>query len=86
MPPFDGYGAVDLGNTSSTLVAFSLSDAFYRTDSMRMVDADGARGDPCSHVDPVVSHVRIDRIRSYEPSPPGVRDSPAYRRTTTRRR
>jgi len=43
VPPFDGYGAVDLGNTSSTLVALSLSDAFYRTDSMRLVDADAAR-------------------------------------------
>src|SRR5262245_33761963 len=76
VPPFDGYGAVDLGNTSSTLVALSLSDAFYRTDSMRLVDADAARGDLRSHVDPVVSHVRVDRIKSYEPPPPGVRRFP----------
>src|SRR5258708_4009482 len=77
VPPFDGYGAVDLGNTSSTLVALSLSDAFYRTDSMRLGDPDAVRGDLRTHVDPVVSHVRIDRIRSYEPPPPGVRRFPS---------
>ena len=72
VPAFDGYASIDLGNTSSTLVSLSLSQAFYRTDSMQLVDADAARGDLRSHVDPVLSHVRIDRIRSYDPPPPGV--------------
>src|SRR5262249_62296857 len=31
VPPFDGFAAVDLGNTSSTMVGLSLSQAFYKT-------------------------------------------------------
>jgi molecular chaperone DnaK (HSP70) len=77
VPSYDGFAALDLGNTSSTLVGLSLSDAFYRTDAMKLVHADAPRGEWRAHVDAVVSHVRIDRIRSYEPPPPGVRRFPS---------
>src|SRR5262245_57980565 len=76
VPAFDGFTALDLGNTSSTLVALSLSNAFYRTDAIQIVNADAPRGDLKQHVDPVVSNIRIDLIRSYEPPPPGVRVFP----------
>jgi hypothetical protein len=71
VPPFDGFAAIDLGNTSSAMVALSLSQAFYKTGSIRVVNADAPRGELREHVDPVVSNVRIDRIRSFEPVPGG---------------
>ncbi|HEV3145076.1 MAG TPA: hypothetical protein VGZ47_14395 [Gemmataceae bacterium] len=77
VPAFDGFAALDLGNTSSTLVALSLSNAFYKTDAIQIVNADAPRGDLKQHIDPVVSNVRIDLIRSYEPQPPGVRVFPS---------
>ncbi|HLW65984.1 MAG TPA: hypothetical protein VKS79_11805 [Gemmataceae bacterium] len=77
VPAFDGFAALDLGNTSSTLVALSLSNAFYRTDAIQIVNADAPRGDLKQHIDPVVSNVRIDLIRSYEPPPAGVRVFPS---------
>src|SRR5260370_14466208 len=46
VPAFDGFVALDLGNTNSTLVGLSLSDAHYRTSSIRLTAADGFRGAP----------------------------------------
>src|SRR5262245_42792014 len=77
VPPFDGFAAVDLGNTSSTMVGLSLSQAFYKTSSVRVVNADTPRGELREHVEPIVSNVRIDRIRSFEPPPSGVRRFPS---------
>jgi len=77
IPAYDGFAALDLGNTASTLVGLSLSDAFYRTSAIRLVHADAPRGEWRQHVDPVVSHVRIDRFRSFEPPPPGMRRFPS---------
>lgn len=77
VPAYDGFAAIDLGNTSSTMVGLSLSEAFYRTGNIRIVNADAGRGDLRDHVDPVLSHIRIDRIRSFEPPPAGVRRFPS---------
>lgn len=77
VPAYDGFAAIDLGNTSSTMVGLSMSEAFYRTNRIRIVNADAIRGEMREHVDPVVSNVRIDRVRSYEPSPAGVRQFPS---------
>src|SRR5262245_29882247 len=59
------------------MVGLSMSEAFYRTSNIRIVNGDAIRGDMRDHVDPVVSNVRIDRVRSYEPPPPGVRRFPS---------
>ncbi len=77
VPPFDGFAAIDLGNTSSTMVGLSLSQAFYKTGNIRVVNADAARGEFREHVEPIVSNVRVDRIRSFEPPPGGVRRFPS---------
>jgi molecular chaperone DnaK (HSP70) len=77
VPPHDGFAAIDLGNTSSTMVGMSMSQAFYRTDNIRVVNADAIRGEMREYVEPIVSNVRIDRVRSYEPPPPGVRRFPS---------
>src|SRR5262249_41379789 len=76
VPAYFGFAAIDVGNTSCTMVSLLKSDALYRTSNIRVVNADAPRGELRDHVEPVVSHVRIDRIRSYEPPTPGVRRFP----------
>jgi hypothetical protein len=80
VPPFDGFAALDLGNTSSTMVGQSLTDGHYSTKSIRIVDAEAFRGKFQEHAEPVVSSVRIDRLRSFDPVAGGTRRFPSQAR------
>ncbi|MFL5338568.1 MAG: hypothetical protein ACJ8F7_00225 [Gemmataceae bacterium] len=76
VPPLNGFVALDLGNTNSTLVSLALPDAHYRTGSIKLVDADGVRGELVEHGNSVASNVKITNILTYEPYPEGTRRYP----------
>ncbi|MCZ2342471.1 MAG: hypothetical protein LC104_11860 [Bacteroidales bacterium] len=77
VPAFYGVAALDLGNTATAMVCLSRRDAIYRTESLRLLDADTPRPTLRSDASPLVSNVRIDRVVSQLPSPKGIRRFPS---------
>jgi hypothetical protein len=77
VPAFYGIAALDLGNTTTAMACLSRRDAIYRTDSLRLLDADTPRPALKSEASPLVSNVRVDRVVSQLPAPKGIRRFPS---------
>lgn len=71
---YDGYVALDVGNTASTLVCLPPGNYRAKTAALQVLDANEERsGGLKPNPDPVVSHVRIDTIENFSDNPLSVK-------------
>ncbi len=70
VPKYEGYVALDIGNTASTLVCLPTGNFAARTGFLKILDANEERtGTLKAAAEPVISHVRIDDILTVREDP-----------------